>query len=116
MSGVCLSRAYLPRTKKRNWGRVVFISSESGIQIPAEMLHYGVIKTAQIAVARGIAGTCAGTAVTCNAVLAGPTTSEGVKEFVGSLANREGQSVMDVEKKFFENASHFPAEAVCHAG
>ena len=76
MRGVRLSRAYLPSMKKRNWGRIVFISSESGVQIPVEMIHYGVTKTAQIAVARGIAETCAGTGVTCNAVLPGPTASK----------------------------------------
>ena len=93
MSGVRLSRAYLPGMKQRNWGRIVFISSESGLQIPAEMVHYGMTKTAQIAVARGIAETCAGTGVTCNAVLPGPTGSEGVKEFVGSLARQSGTAV-----------------------
>ncbi|MEY2484281.1 MAG: hypothetical protein QOK24_2809, partial [Verrucomicrobiota bacterium] len=104
MSGVRLSRAYLPRMKERNWGRIVFISSESGLQIPAEMIHYGVTKTAQIAVARGIAETCAGTGVTCNAVLPGPTASEGVNEFVGSLAQQAGQTREQVEKEFFEKA------------
>jgi NAD(P)-dependent dehydrogenase (short-subunit alcohol dehydrogenase family) len=104
MSGVRLSRAYLPRMKARNWGRIVFISSESGLQIPAEMIHYGVTKTAQIAVARGIAETCAGTGVTCNAVLPGPTASEGVNEFVGSLAQQGGQTRDQVEKEFFEKA------------
>jgi NAD(P)-dependent dehydrogenase (short-subunit alcohol dehydrogenase family) len=104
MSGVRLSRAYLPRMKERNWGRIVFISSESGIQIPAEMIHYGVTKTAQIAVARGIAETCAGTGVTCNAVLPGPTASEGVTDFVGSLAEQGGQTREQVEKEFFEKA------------
>ena len=104
MSGVRLSRAYLPRMKQRNWGRIVFISSESGLQIPAEMVHYGVTKTAQIAVARGIAETCAGTGVTCNAVLPGPTASEGVNEFVGSLAQQAGQTRDQVEKEFFEKA------------
>ena len=104
MSGVRLSRAYLPSMKKRNWGRIVFISSESGIQIPAEMIHYGVTKTAQIAVARGIAETCAGTGVTCNAVLPGPTASEGVDEFVDSLAAQGGQTRQQVEKEFFEKA------------
>jgi NAD(P)-dependent dehydrogenase (short-subunit alcohol dehydrogenase family) len=104
MSGVRLSRAYLPAMKRRNWGRIVFISSESGMQIPAEMIHYGVTKTAQIAVARGIAETCAGTGVTCNAVLPGPTASEGVNDFVGSLAKQAGQSVEQVEKEFFEKA------------
>jgi NAD(P)-dependent dehydrogenase (short-subunit alcohol dehydrogenase family) len=104
MSGVRLSRAYLPAMKKKNWGRIVFISSESGVQIPAEMIHYGVTKTAQIAVARGIAETCAGTGVTCNAVLPGPTASEGVNDFVGSLASQGGQTREQVEKEFFEKA------------
>jgi NAD(P)-dependent dehydrogenase (short-subunit alcohol dehydrogenase family) len=81
----------------------VFISSESGLHIPAEMVHYGVTKTAQIAVARGIAETCAGTGVTCNAVLPGPTASEGVKDFVGSLAKQSGKSESDVEADFFLN-------------
>src|SRR5881227_1105123 len=88
MSGVRLSRAYLPRMRERNWGRIVFVSSESGLQIPAEMIHYGMTKTAQIAIARGLAETCVGTGVTVNAVLPGPTASEGVKEFVGSLAEQ----------------------------
>jgi NAD(P)-dependent dehydrogenase (short-subunit alcohol dehydrogenase family) len=104
MSGVRLSRAYLPRMKQRNWGRIIFISSESGLQIPAEMIHYGVTKTAQIAVARGIAETCAGTGVTCNAVLPGPTASEGVNDFVGSLAQQAGHTRDQVEKEFFEKA------------
>ena len=104
MSGVRLSRGYLPSMKKRNWGRIVFISSESGVQIPVEMIHYGVTKTAQIAVARGIAETCAGTGVTCNAVLPGPTASEGVTDFVESLASQAGQNRQQVEKEFFEKA------------
>jgi NAD(P)-dependent dehydrogenase (short-subunit alcohol dehydrogenase family) len=104
MSGVRLSRAYLPSMTKRNWGRIVFISSESGVQIPAEMIHYGVTKTAQIAVARGIAETCAGSGVTCNAVLPGPTASEGVNDFVKSLASQAGQTRDQVEKEFFEKA------------
>jgi len=104
MSGVRLSRAYLPAMTKRNWGRIVFISSESGVQIPVEMIHYGVTKTAQIAVARGIAETCAGTGVTCNAVLPGPTASEGVNDFVKSLASQAGQTREQIEKEFFEKA------------
>jgi NAD(P)-dependent dehydrogenase (short-subunit alcohol dehydrogenase family) len=104
MSGVRLSRAYLPSMKKQNWGRIVFISSESGVQIPVEMIHYGVTKTAQIAVARGIAETCAGSGVTCNAVLPGPTASEGVTDFVESLASQGGQTRQQVEKEFFEKA------------
>src|SRR5216683_7817749 len=90
MSGVRLSRAYLPAMKERNWGRIVFISSESAINTPAEMIHYGMTKTAQLAVSRGLAQSCAGTAVTVNAVLPGPTHSAGVEEFAGQL--RGGQS------------------------
>ncbi|MFL6583002.1 MAG: SDR family NAD(P)-dependent oxidoreductase [Chthoniobacterales bacterium] len=104
LSGVRLSRAYLPRMRERNWGRVVFVSSESGLQIPAEMIHYGMTKTAQIAIARGLAETCVGTGVTVNAVLPGPTASEGVKEFVGSLAEQNKQTREEFEKEFFKSA------------
>jgi NAD(P)-dependent dehydrogenase (short-subunit alcohol dehydrogenase family) len=104
MSGVRLSRVYLPRMREQNWGRIIFISSESGIQIPAEMIHYGMTKTAQIAIARGLAETCAGTGVTVNAVLPGPTASEGVKEFVGSLAEQNKQTAAQFEKEFFRSA------------
>ena len=86
MSGVRLSRHYLPRMKDTGWGRIVFVSSESAIQIPAEMIHYGMTKTAQLAVSRGLAETTAGTGVTVNAILPGPTASEGVGDFVGRLA------------------------------
>jgi NAD(P)-dependent dehydrogenase (short-subunit alcohol dehydrogenase family) len=103
MSGVRLSRAYLPGMKQRNWGRIVFISSESGLQIPAEMVHYGMTKAAQIAVARGMAETCAGTAVTVNSILAGPTASEGVTEFVSALAKQQKVSRADFEKEFFRS-------------
>jgi NAD(P)-dependent dehydrogenase (short-subunit alcohol dehydrogenase family) len=102
MSGVRLSRAYLPGMKKRNWGRIVFISSESGVQIPAEMVHYGMTKTAQIAVARGIAEDCAGTGVTVNSVLAGPTASEGVKDFVAELARQQDLTPAQFEQEFFK--------------
>ncbi len=102
MSGVRLSRAYLPGMKAKNWGRVVFISSESGVQIPVEMIHYGVTKTAQIALSRGLAESCAGTGVTVNAVLPGPTRSEGVSEFVHKLSG--GRSFESFEKEFFEKA------------
>lgn len=101
LSGVRLSRIYLPRMKHRNWGRIVFISSESGIQIPAEMVHYGMTKTAQLAVSRGIAETCAGTGVTCNAVLPGPTHSDGVDTFVKQLSG--GRSFSEFEKEFFKS-------------
>jgi NAD(P)-dependent dehydrogenase (short-subunit alcohol dehydrogenase family) len=99
MSGVRLSRAYLAGMKKKNWGRVIFISSESGIQIPVEMIHYGVTKTAQISLARGLAEHCAGTGVTVNSVLPGPTKSEGVSDFVQKLS---GGSIEAFEKEFFE--------------
>lgn len=101
LSGVRLSRMYLPGMKKRNWGRVVFISSESGIQIPVEMIHYGMTKTAQLAVSRGLAETCAGTAVTVNAVLPGPTRSAGVDEFVDKLSG--GKPFAEFEKEFFKS-------------
>jgi NAD(P)-dependent dehydrogenase (short-subunit alcohol dehydrogenase family) len=104
MSGVRLSRAYLPGMKERNWGRIVFMSSESGLQIPAEMIHYGMTKTAQLAIARGLAETCQGTSVTVNSVLPGPTASEGVSEFVSSLANQQQMSSDEFEKEFFRNA------------
>jgi len=102
MSGVRLSRAYLPPMKERNWGRIIFISSESALQIPAEMIHYGMTKTAQLAVARGLAETCAGTNVTVNSVLPGPTASEGVTEFVSDLAAEKKMSAAEVEKEFFK--------------
>jgi NAD(P)-dependent dehydrogenase (short-subunit alcohol dehydrogenase family) len=102
LSGVRLSRAYLPGMKRRNWGRIVFISSESAIQIPAEMIHYGMTKTAQLAVSRGIAETCAGTGVTVNAVLPGPTRSAGVEEFVTTVSR--GRSFADYEPIFFQTA------------
>jgi NAD(P)-dependent dehydrogenase (short-subunit alcohol dehydrogenase family) len=99
MSGIRLARAYLPGMKTRNWGRIVFISSESGIQIPTEMIHYGMTKTAQLAISRGLAETCAGTGVTVNAVLPGPTLSSGVEEFVAKLS--AGKSFAEFEQEFF---------------
>ena len=103
LSGVRLSRQYLPGMKKRNWGRIVFISSESAIQIPAEMIHYGMTKTAQLAIARGLAETTAGTNVTVNSVLPGPTASEGVNSFVEELARDQKTTRREVEKQFFQN-------------
>ena len=103
MSGVRLSRHYLAGMLERNWGRILFISSESGVQIPAEMVHYGMTKTAQIAVARGIAESVAGTGVTVNSILAGPTESEGVGAFVETMAKQENKSKAEVEKQFFEH-------------
>src|SRR5712691_8096485 len=104
MSGVRLSRAYLPGMKKRNWGRILFISSESAVQIPAEMIHYGMTKTAQLAISRGLAETTAGTAVTVNAVLPGPTESEGVLGFVDRLAAEKGIERRALEQEFFQKA------------
>jgi NAD(P)-dependent dehydrogenase (short-subunit alcohol dehydrogenase family) len=100
MSGVRLSRAYLPGMLKRNWGRIVFISSESALNIPAEMIHYGTSKTAQLAVSRGLAEMTRGTAVTVNSVLPGPTMSEGVETFVKDLAKQNGQSVEEAASRF----------------
>jgi NAD(P)-dependent dehydrogenase (short-subunit alcohol dehydrogenase family) len=100
MSGVRLSRAYLPAMKRANWGRIIFISSESALQIPAEMIHYGVTKTAQIAVARGLAETLAGTGVTVNSVLPGPTRSRGVNDFVAALGG--GDDFEAFETEFFQ--------------
>jgi NAD(P)-dependent dehydrogenase (short-subunit alcohol dehydrogenase family) len=104
LSGVRLSRAYLPGMLKQNWGRVVFVSSESGVNIPVEMIHYGVTKTAQIALARGLAETTAGTNVTVNSVLPGPTRSEGVGKFVEDLAKGQGTEAAAVEAEFFRTA------------
>jgi NAD(P)-dependent dehydrogenase (short-subunit alcohol dehydrogenase family) len=103
LSGVRLSRFYLPGMLQRNWGRIVFISSESGVNIPAEMIHYGVTKTAQIALARGLAETTAGTNVTVNSVLPGPTRSEGVGQFVKDMAKTQGTDEASVEKDFFRS-------------
>jgi NAD(P)-dependent dehydrogenase (short-subunit alcohol dehydrogenase family) len=104
MSGVRLSRHYLPSMMARSWGRIVFVSSESGLQIPAEMIHYGMTKTAQLAVARGLAETAAGTRVTVNSVLPGPTLSEGVGQFVADLARTRGVDAAAAEREFFTTA------------
>jgi NAD(P)-dependent dehydrogenase (short-subunit alcohol dehydrogenase family) len=103
MSGVRLARHYLAGMLKKNWGRILFISSESAVQIPAEMVHYGLTKTAQVAVARGIAETVAGTGVTVNSVLPGPTASEGVGAFVEAMAKQQNKSKQVIEKEFFEH-------------
>lgn len=102
MSGVRLSRHYLPKMMQKNWGRIIFISSESAVNIPAEMIHYGVTKTAQVSLARGLAETTIGTNVTVNSVLPGPTRSEGVEEFIQGLAKEQNMSPEQVEKEFFE--------------
>lgn len=104
MSGVRLSRHYLPGMLKHNWGRIIFISSESAFQVPAEMVHYGMTKTAQVAVARGLAESVAGTGVTVNSVLPGPTASEGAVSFLDNLAKKQGLSAAEMEKEFFKSA------------
>jgi len=100
LSGVRLSRAYFPGMKQRNWGRILFISSESAVQTPSEMVHYGMTKTAQLAVARGLAELTAGTGVTVNSVLPGPTRSDGVDDFVAALSG--GQPFAEFEREFFQ--------------
>ena len=104
MSGVRLARHYLGPMKARGWGRVVFISSESGICPPAEMVHYGMSKSAQLSVSRGLAETCAGTGVTVNAVLPGPTRTEGVGDFFAKLASDAKQTLAEAEQAFFTHA------------
>lgn len=104
MSGVRLARHYLPRMKAADWGRIVFISSESGINTPGEMVHYGMTKSAQLAVSRGLAQTTTGTGVTVNAVLPGPTRSEGVADFFAKLAAAQGVDLAEAERRFFAEA------------
>src|SRR5437870_12865688 len=99
MSGVRLSRYYLLRMKAMDWGRIIFISSESAINIQVEMIHYGVTKTMQLALARGLAETTGGTGVTVNSVLAGPTRSEGVEQFLAQIAQSRGIEQSVVEKE-----------------
>ena len=101
LSGVRLARLCLPAMRRADWGRIIFISSESGVQIPAEMIHYGATKTAQIAIARGLAESLAGTGITVNSILPGPTKSRGVTDFVDALARADGKSFDEFEKDFF---------------
>jgi NAD(P)-dependent dehydrogenase (short-subunit alcohol dehydrogenase family) len=110
LSGVRLSRAYMKGMLQRNWGRIVFISSESGLQIPPEMIHYGVTKTAQLGVSRGLAELTAGTGVTVNAVLPGPTLSEGAQEFVTELGKQSGQSAEQAAVSFIKE--HRPTSLI----
>jgi NAD(P)-dependent dehydrogenase (short-subunit alcohol dehydrogenase family) len=104
LSGIRLARHYVRGMRSRNWGRIVFVSSESGLQIPTEMIHYGMTKTAQLAVSRGLAETLAGTGVTVNSVLPGPTSSEGVGAFVTQMATARGLDAKTVEREFFATA------------
>jgi NAD(P)-dependent dehydrogenase (short-subunit alcohol dehydrogenase family) len=104
LSGVRLTRHYLPGMRRQGWGRIVFVSSESGLQIPAEMIHYGMTKTAQLALARGVAESVAGTGITVNSVLPGPTESEGVAQFIADLARQRNVDRSVVEAEFFRTA------------
>jgi NAD(P)-dependent dehydrogenase (short-subunit alcohol dehydrogenase family) len=104
LSGVRLSRHYLPKMLEKNWGRVIFISSESAINTPEEMIHYGATKTMQLAISRGMAELTKGSEVTVNTVLPGPTRSEGIEDFIGKLADDNGSTPEEVEKEFFKTA------------
>jgi NAD(P)-dependent dehydrogenase (short-subunit alcohol dehydrogenase family) len=101
MSGVRLARHYLPGMLQRNWGRIIFISSESGIQIPSEMIHYGMTKSAQLAISRGLAETTKGTGVTVNSVMPGPTRSEGIVEFLRNMSIKPDATDEEAEAEFF---------------
>jgi NAD(P)-dependent dehydrogenase (short-subunit alcohol dehydrogenase family) len=102
LSGIRLARLLLPSMRRANWGRIIFISSESGVQIPSEMIHYGVTKTSQLAISRGLAEAVVGTAITVNSILPGPTKSRGVGQFVDTLAKERGMSFAAFEREFFE--------------
>lgn len=110
MSGVRLTRAYLKGMIERNWGRVIFISSESGVNIPVEMIHYGFTKTAQLAIAHGVAQLTAGTNVTVNSVLPGPTLSEGVDDFLKSMAQAGGKNTDEMAATFVKE--HRPTSLI----
>ncbi len=110
MSGVRLSRAYLPGMRRTDWGRIIFISSESALNIPVEMVHYGMTKTAQLAISRGLAESVAGTGITVNAVLPGPTRSDGVADFFAKMAQEQGMSQPEMEKQFI--ALHRPTSLI----
>lgn len=102
MSGARLSQYYLPKMLKNNWGRIIFISSESALNIPKEMIHYGMTKSAQVSIARGVAQLTEGTSVTSNSIIVGPTKSEGVMTFLNELAKQENKTFEEIEKEFFE--------------
>ena len=102
LSGVRLSRHYFPRMLERNWGRVIFISSESGLMTPPEMIHYGVTKSSQLAISRGLAEMTKGTAVTVNTIMPGPTRSEGIVDFLKNISSTTNPTPEQAEKEFFE--------------
>ena len=102
LSGIRLSRHYFPLMLKQNWGRIIFISSESAINIPEEMIHYGMTKTAQLAISRGLAELTKKTNVTVNSILPGPTASEGVTNFVNDMAKAQSKTASEMEQEFFK--------------
>lgn len=102
VSGIRLTRFYMPKMLQKNWGRVIFISSESAVQIPTEMIHYGMSKTAQVSIANGLAQLTKGTGVTVNSILPGPTYSEGVERFIGDLAAQQNTTTKAMEAQFFK--------------
>jgi NAD(P)-dependent dehydrogenase (short-subunit alcohol dehydrogenase family) len=104
MSAVRLSRHYAQGMRDRDWGRIQFISSESGINIPTEMVHYGMTKSALLSVSRGLAKALSGTQVTVNAILPGPTRSEGVLKMIGEMAEKEGVSQQEMEARFVKES------------
>lgn len=104
MSGVRVTRHYLPRMVRQGWGRVIFVSSESGVNIPKEMIDYGTTKTAQLAISRGLAEAVAGTGVTVNAVLPGPTRSEILSNWMAAQARDQGITQEEVELAFLKSA------------
>jgi NAD(P)-dependent dehydrogenase (short-subunit alcohol dehydrogenase family) len=104
LSGIRLARAYGEEMRRRGWGRIVFISSESGLLTPVDMIHYGVSKTAQIAVARGLASELAGSGVTVNSVLPGPTATEGMSAMIAEQARLTGRLEQELEQDFFTQA------------
>lgn len=101
MSGVRLARFYLPAMLKQNWGRIIFISSESGVVVPSDMIHYGMTKSAQLSISRGLAGLTKGTGVTVNAVMPGPTRSEGIVDFLRSVSDNPDAPAAEIEAEFF---------------
>jgi NAD(P)-dependent dehydrogenase (short-subunit alcohol dehydrogenase family) len=113
MSGVRLARAYLPGMVQRDWGRVVFLSSESALNIPADMIHYGFTKTANLSISRGLAKRVAGTGVTVNAVLPGPTLSEGVEAMLKESAEKAGQTIEEAAVAFVK--AHRPSSIIRRA-
>lgn len=110
LTGVRMARAYAPGMVEKAWGRIVFLASESGLNIPVEMIHYGVTKTANIATARGLAKRLAGTGVTVNSVLPGPTLSEGVEAMLADEVQKTGKPAKEIADQFVR--THRPTSII----